>query len=87
MYTAGNGSQFLLPTSGGSVTAADKVGGGGGVSVVVNNNASNATATASYDSQSRTVTIAVNEIASQISANSGPVWSALRGSSNVVGRL
>jgi hypothetical protein len=54
---------------------------------VVNNSAPGTNATASYDDQSRTVTIAVAEIASQIRANSGPVWSALRGASNVQGRM
>jgi len=29
MFTAGNGSQYMLPTTNGSVTAADKLGGGG----------------------------------------------------------
>jgi hypothetical protein len=40
-------------------------------------------ASASVDQQSRTVQIAVTEVAQQISNNSGPVWSAMRGSTNI----
>jgi hypothetical protein len=55
--------------------------------IVVNNNAQGATATASVDEQGRTVTIAIAQIADQIRSNSGPVWSALRSSSNVAPRI
>jgi hypothetical protein len=87
MYTAANGAQYMLPTSGGRVTPADQVGAGSAVQwqIIVNNNAPGATATASVDQQSRTVTIAVNEVASQIAERRGAVWGAMR-TTNVQGR-
>lgn len=89
MFTAANGSQYMLPTANGSVTPASEVGAGGAVEwkVIVNNNAPGAVASASVDRDSRVVTIAVAQVAEQIANNSGPVWSALRGSSNVQGRM
>lgn len=85
MYTAANGTQYMLPTSNGQVTAANKIEGGGSVqwNIVVNNTAMGTQASASVDQQSRTVQIAVTEVANQISSNSGPVWSAMRGSTNI----
>ena len=85
MYTAANGTQYMLPTTNGQVTAANRIDGGGSVqwNIVVNNTASGTMASASVDQQSRTVQIAVTEVANQISSNSGPVWSAMRGSTNI----
>lgn len=89
MFTAANGNQFLLPTSGGRVTAADKVGGGS-VQVVVNNY-TGADVQASASDDGRVITIAVRqavaEVAGQISSHSGNVWSAMRGATNVQARL
>ena len=75
----------MLPTANGQVTAANKIDGAGGVqwNIVVNNTASGTMASASVDQQSRTVQIAVTEVAQQISNNSGPVWSAMRGATNI----
>lgn len=88
MFTAANGSQYMMPTTNGKVTAADKVGGGAPVvNVVVNNTAPGTVASASYDDQSRTVSIAVTEVANQIRTNTGPVWSAMRGATNVQARM
>ena len=85
MFTAANGTQYMLPTANGQVTAANKIEGGGSVqwNIVVNNTAMGTQASASIDQQSRTVQIAVTEVANQISSNSGPVWSAMRGSTNI----
>ena len=85
MYTASNGTQYMLPTANGQVTAANKIDSAGGVqwNIVVNNTASGTMASASVDQQSRTVQIAVTEVAQQISNNSGPVWSAMRGATNI----
>lgn len=85
MYTSSTGKQYMLPTANGQVTAANKIEGGGSVqwNIVVNNTASGTMASASVDQQSRTVQIAVTEVAQQISNNSGPVWSAMRGSTNI----
>lgn len=88
MFTASNGSQYMLPTTNGQVTAADKIGGGApSVNIVVNNTAPGTVASASYDDQSRTVSIAVTEVANQIRTNTGPVWSAMRGATNVQARM
>jgi hypothetical protein len=88
MFTASNGSQYMLPTTNGKVTAADKVGAGAPVvNIVVNNTAPGTVASASYDDQSRTVSIAVTEVANQIRTNTGPVWSAMRGATNVQARM
>lgn len=88
MFTASNGSQYMLPTANGKVTAADKVGGvAPSVNIVVNNTAPGTVASASYDDQSRTVSIAVTEVANQIRTNTGPVWSAMRGATNVQARM
>lgn len=88
MFTAANGSQYMMPTTNGRVTAADKIGGGApSVNIVVNNTAPGTVASASYDDQSRTVSIAVTEVANQIRTNTGPVWSAMRGATNVQARM
>lgn len=87
MFTAANGNQYMMPTASGRVTAADQVGGGMSVNIVVNNTAPGTTATASFDDQSRTVTIAVAEVAAQIRSNSGPVFSAMRAGTNIQPRM
>lgn len=89
MFQAANGAQYMLPTGGGRVIPADQVGGGSGPQwqIIVNNNAPGAVASASVDQQSRVVTIAIAEIAAQIRDNTGPVYSALRSSTNVTGRM
>ncbi len=86
MFTAANGAQFMLPTTGGRVTPADQVGGGSRVEVRVHNYAgADVQVTPSPDG--RVVDIAVRrakaEIASDIGNNTGDVWRALRGASNV----
>lgn len=88
MFQGSNGAQYMLPTSGGRVIPADQVGGSGPQwQIIVNNNAPGAVASASVDQQSRVVTIAIAEIAAQIRDNTGPVYSALRSSTNVTGRM
>ena len=87
MFQAANGAQYMMPTSSGQVIPADQVGGGVQWQIIVNNNAPGAAATASVDQQSRVVTIAVTQVADQIRNNSGEVWSALRGATNVQSRM
>lgn len=88
MFVAANGSQYLMPTQSGRVTAADQVGGGAVQwTIIVNNTAGGTTASASVDDQSKTVNIAIAQVAAQIRENSGAVWSALRGASNVQSRM
>lgn len=80
MFTASNGAQYMLPTRGGSITPADQVGGGSiqWTFIVQNNVPGASVAPPSVDTQARTVTLAVNEVASQLRSNTGPVSSALR---------
>ncbi|WAC75368.1 tape measure protein [Roseateles sp. SL47] len=90
MYTASNGKQYMLPTKDGNVTPADQVGGGsGGWNIIINN--APAGTVANVDQQSRTIEIAVaqakSQIAAEFSSNTGETWNALRGSSNVQGRI
>jgi hypothetical protein len=90
MFTAANGSQFMLPTQSGRVTAADQVGGKQGLTVIINN--APAGTTAGMDGQARLIIdMAVKQSeanhAGQIRDNSGPIWSAFRGHTNVQGRL
>ena len=87
MFTAANGAQYMMPTADGRVTPAGGAGGAVKWTIVVNNGAAGATASASVDDQSRTVTIAIAQVADQIRQNSGPVWSALRSASNVAPRI
>lgn len=88
MFTAANGNQYMLPTADGRVTAADQVGSRGvALQVQVINNHPTAKVSASQDETGRIAQIVISEIASQFRENSGPAWAALRGSSNVQGRL
>lgn len=82
MFMGSAGQQYMLPTKSGRVIPADQAGRGqGGWTIVINN--APAGTTASVDEQSRTVEIAVAAVASQISSNSGPVWSAMRSATTV----
>ncbi len=85
MFTAANGSQYMMPTADGRVTPAGDGGGSGQAWQVIINNAPAGT-TASVDNSARTVTVSVAEVASQIAERRGPVWGALR-STNVQGRV
>jgi len=88
MFTASNGAQYMMPTSNGTVTPADKVGSGGAVlQVQVINNHSGAQVQTSMDQSGQIARIVISEVAGQIRENNGPVWSALRSSTNVQGRL
>lgn len=88
MFTASNGRQYMMPNTKGEVTAANKLGGG--VSIVINNNAAGVDVSANQNSNGDveiTVQRAVAEVASQISSNSGVVWSALRSSTSTQSKL
>lgn len=87
MFTAANGSQYMLPTSSGSVTPASQVGGGSGVQWKIIVNEAPPGTTASVNEQERTVTIAVARVADQVRNNNGEVWSAMRAATNIQGRL
>ena len=89
MFTAANGSQYMLPTANGNVTPADQVGAGGGWTINIHNAPPGTTAR--VDESARVVDIAVArmeaQLVDQFSSNSGSVWNSLRGASNVQGRL
>jgi tape measure domain-containing protein len=90
MFTAANGSQFMLPTQGGRVTAADQVGGGNKVEVRVHNYAG-ADVQVAPSADGRVIDIAVRrakaEIAADIGNNTGDVWRSLRSASNLEPKL
>lgn len=87
MLTVG-AKQYLMPNARGEVVSnSDATGGSGGITFIVNNSASNlVTATPSYDESTKTVTLAVNEVARQLSTRTGPVSKGLQGGYNVSGR-
>lgn len=87
MFVAGNGSQYLMPTQSGRVTPSDQVGGSVKMSITIINSHPTAQVSTQTDETGRTAQIIIAEVANQISNNSGPVWSALRGASNVTGRM
>lgn len=89
MFTASNGNQFLLPTAGGDVTAADKVGAGGGWTVNVYNAPPGTTATVNDENRIINIAVAqpVNTTARQLRANSGVIWDAAQASTNIRSRL
>lgn len=88
MFTASNGRQYMMPNTRGEVTPANEIGGGNvQFSVSIVNNYSSAGVSVNQRDDGRMVEITINEIASQISNNSGPVWTAMRGATNIEGRM
>lgn len=90
MFTAANGSQYMLPTSNGNVTPANQVGAGaGGWTINVHNAPAGTTATVNNEARIIDIACAQMEarLVDQFGNNSGPAWNALRGASNVQGRL
>jgi hypothetical protein len=90
MFVGANGSQYMIPNQSGKVVSADNVGGGGQPWTIIINEAAPGT-TATVDERSRVIEFAVAaaeaRVVGSIRENSGPVWSALRSSTNVQGRL
>ena len=90
MFVGSGGKQFMLPTQGGQVVPADEVGGGGSAGwtlIVEKLPASLDIRPAGVDNERRIVRLAVAEVATQVRENSGEVFSALTGSTNVRGRM
>lgn len=87
MFTGSNGAQYLLPTQRGSVTPADKVGGQAPTVIIENHGQPMRVTSQSWESDSRTLRLAVAEVASQIRNNEGEVYRALVTSTNVQSRL
>lgn len=81
VFQGSNGQNFMIPGQAGRVVSNDQMGAGGQAqswTIIIQN--APAGTTASVDQTSRTVQIAVAEVANQIASNTGAVWSALRGS-------
>ncbi len=91
MFVGSGGRQYMMPTTSGQVVPADEVGGGAGGGWTINVYNALPGTTASVNNEARSIDIAVGravgEVASQISENRGPVFSALTGSTNVRPRM
>lgn len=90
MFTASNGAQYMLPTSGGNITPANQVSGGGAAAptvIVQNMGQPMAVQSQEWDARMQTmiVKLAPQAVANQISERRGEVWGALRGT-NIQGR-
>ena len=88
MFTASNGTQYMLPTADGRVVPANQVGAGGGAGVQINvHNYAGADIQATASPDGRIVEIAVRqakaEIAQEIASNTGQTWQALRSATNI----
>lgn len=87
MFTAAGGRQFMLPTANGRVTPADQVGGSTVVQVIVQNTGTpQRVVSQSLDSEG-VLRLVQADLVDQFASNTGPVFNALRGSTNVQGRL
>lgn len=90
MFVGTGGRQYLMPTTSGQVIPADELGGMGGVNVNVHNY-SGQPVDVRPGANGRDVDVivgrAVAEVAGGIREHSGPVWSALQGTTNVRPRL
>ena len=85
MFTAANGSQFMMPTANGNVTPAGEVGGG---ATVIEFRVINQHPTAQVSQRTGTdgrPELVVAEVAAQITERRGPVWAAMR-TTNVRGQ-
>ncbi|MEJ2800648.1 tape measure protein [Comamonadaceae bacterium PP-2] len=90
MYTASNGSQYMLGTKSGNVTPANEVGGGQRSMVVNIHNAPPGTwSTTSPDGHQIDVFIEKTKrsIAADINNNEGSIWTAFKSSTNLAGRF
>lgn len=90
MFTAANGSQYMMPTKSGSVTPADKVGAGGApqITVVIQNTGTPQTIVSqTYDPAEQAYKLVMADLTQQVTGNNGPFFNALRGATNVRGVL
>lgn len=90
MFTAANGSQYMLPTRSGRVTSADQVAAGGGKVEIRVHNYAGADVQVQPSADGRIIDIAVNrakaELAEDVVERRGAFWNAL-GTTNVRGAL
>lgn len=87
MLTVG-AKQYLMPNARGEVVSnSDATSGSGGWTVINNNYASDVVSSSvSINESTKTVTLAVNEVARQLATRTGPVSKGLQGGYNVSGR-
>lgn len=90
VWTGSNGNQYMLGSKAGNVTPVNEVGGGSRPMVVNIHNAppgTYATQTPDGNQLDFYINKAEQRVAAGIKNNDGPVWSALRASTNVQSRL
>lgn len=88
MFTAANGTQYMMPTANGNVTPADRVGGGQVVVMPefrVINQAPQLVGVSQRRGSDGQPELVIAEVAAQISERRGPVWRAMTGTTNVRG--
>lgn len=86
MFTAANGAQYMMPTADGRVTPTGGGSGGQVVELRIINQHSGAAVSQRTGSDGRPEVV-IAEVAAQISERRGPVYAALRSSTNVQPRL
>lgn len=90
MFQSSGGKQYMMPTTSGKVVPASDVGGGGAsepVNVVINNMASGTTVeNQGYNPDTKTITLAVKEVARQLRTRTGDVSRALGEGWNTTGK-
>lgn len=88
MFTAANGSQYMMPNASGSVTPSGAIGGGApNVTVIFNTSSPMQEQSRSWDESTRTMELTIAELSNQVNSNSGKFFTALRNSTNVKGRM
>lgn len=90
MFQSSGGKQYMMPTTSGKVIPASDVGSGGAsspVNVVINNMANGTTVeNQGYNPDTKTITLAVKEVARQLRTRTGDVSRALGDSWNTTGK-
>lgn len=87
MFVGSGGKQYMLPTTGGQVVPADKVGGGMTVEFRIINQAPHLVGTSERAGSDGRPELVIAEVAAQIRDHRGPVWGALAGSTTTRARL
>lgn len=90
IFQASNGSQYMIPGDNGRVVSNRDMQSGGGstpVNIVINNTAAGTTVeNQGYDPDTKTITLAVREVARQLRSQTGIVSRALTDSWNTTGK-
>lgn len=83
LFTGSNGQQYMLPTKSGQVTPAGQAGGAAPTIIIQNTGTAKEVTSQSYDQQTNTMKMVMADLVNQFASNTGPVWNALRGGSNL----